>query len=165
MKKTDTNILLNKIKGYYYDFYFDDYVLDVWYETLKSYDYEDAEEHIKEYVKNYPEVPPRPHTFKNGLYTPEEKERMKNTNYTIQCNLCGRWMDLTTYDRHYDRCLDIQYLVSVAKQKGESLTREDLENCKAGVIEKLLEKYPPKEMSFESLKEFIENNESNNLFR
>ena len=41
MKKTDTNILLNKIKGYYYDFYFDDYVLDVWYETLKSYDYEE----------------------------------------------------------------------------------------------------------------------------
>jgi hypothetical protein len=166
MKKIETEKLLNKIKGYYNSqFFIDEYVIDAWYESLKPYEFEDAEKHLQEYLKNYPEVPPRPHIFKNGLYTPEEKERMKNTNYTIQCNLCGRWMDLTTYDRHYDRCLDIQYLVSIAKQKGEELTREDLENCKAGVIEKLLEKYPPKEMSFESLKEFIGNNESNNLFR
>ena len=151
MKKNETNTLLNKIRGYYNEFYFDDYVLDVWYETLKPYEYEDALEHIKEYVKNYPEVPPRPHTFKNGLYTPEQKERMKNTNYTIQCNLCGRWMSVQEYDAHYERCLDIQYLLDVAKQKGEEYTREDLENCKPSVIDKLLEKYPPKKLDLSSV--------------
>lgn len=151
MKKNETNTLLNKIRGYYNEFYFDDYVLDVWYETLKPYEYEDALEHIKEYVKNYPEVPPRPHTFKNGLYTPEQKERMKNTNYTIQCNLCGRWMSVQEYDAHYGRCLDIQYLLDVAKQKGEEYTREDLENCKPAVIDKLLEKYPPKKLDLSSV--------------
>ena len=61
----------------------------------------------------------------------------------IQCNLCGRWMKIPMYDLHYNRCLDIQYLVSVAKQKGEEFTREDLENCKSEVIDKLLLKYPP----------------------
>lgn len=151
MKKNETNTLLNKIRGYYNEFYFDDYVLDVWYETLKPYEYEDALEHIKEYVKNYPEVPPRPHTFKNGLYTLEQKERMKNTNYTIQCNLCGRWMSVQEYDAHYGRCLDIQYLLDVAKQKGEEYTREDLENCKPSVIDKLLEKYPPKKIDLSSV--------------
>lgn len=153
MNKTETSKLLNKIKGYYNSqFFVDDYVIDAWVESLKPYEYIDAEEHLKQYLKDYPEIPPRPHTFKNGLYTPEEKESMKNTNYTIQCNLCGRWMNLQDYDAHYEKCLDIQYLLDVAKQKGEQYTREDLENCRTGVIDKLLEKYPPKKISFESLK-------------
>lgn len=156
MNKVEVKKLTNIIKGYYNNqFFVDDYVLDAWYESMKPYDYEDAEKHLQEYLKNYPEVPPRPHTFKNGLYTPEEKEKMKNTNYTIQCNLCGRWMSWETYEEHYERCLDIQYLVSVAKQKGEQYTREDLENCRTGVIDKLLEKYPPKKIAMESVGEMF----------
>lgn len=152
MNKTETSKLLNKIKGYYNSqFFVDDYVIDAWVESLRPYEYIDAEEHLKQYLKDYPELPPRPHTFKNGLYTPEEKEKMKNTNYTIECNLCHRWMTYEDYEEHYDRCLDIQYLLSVAKQKGEKYTREDLENCKPIVIDKLLEKYPPKKMAMDSL--------------
>jgi hypothetical protein len=80
---------------------------------------------------------------------------MKNTNYTIQCNLCGRWMSVQEYDAHYERCLDIQYLLDIAKQKGEQYTREDLENCRTGVIDKLLEKYPPKKIAMESIGEMF----------
>lgn len=61
----------------------------------------------------------------------------------VNCNLCGRLMTIYEYDRHYDKCLDIEYLVSVAKQKGEEFTREDLENCTPTIIDKLLKKYPP----------------------
>lgn len=152
MNKIETSKLLNKIKGYYNNqFFVDEYVIDAWVESLKPYEYVDAEDHLKQYLKDYPETPPKPHIFKKGLYTREEKEQMKNNNYTIQCNLCGRWMNLINYDRHYDKCLDIQYLVDIAKQKGEQYTREDLENCKKGIIEKLLEKYPPKEVVIENL--------------
>ena len=152
MNKVETKKLTDKIKGYYNSqFFIDDDILDVWYESMKPYELEDAEKHLQEYLKDFPEVPPRPHTFKNGLYTPEEKEQMKNTNYTIQCNLCGRWMSLKAYDEHYGRCLDIQYLLSIAKQKGEKYTREDLENCRPAVIDKLLEKYPPKKISLDSV--------------
>lgn len=147
MKKNEVNKLVNTIKGYYNSqFFVDEYVLDAWYETLKDYDLEDAEEHLKDYLKEFPEIAPKPHTFKQGLYTHEEKEKMKNTKYTVACNLCGRWLSLKEYDDHYGRCLDIQYLLSVAKQKGEQYTREDLENCKPAVIDKLLEKYPPKKL-------------------
>jgi hypothetical protein len=37
-------------------------------------------------------------------------------------------MGMNEYDSHYGRCLDIEYLVSVAKEKGENLTRNDLEH-------------------------------------
>ena len=80
---------------------------------------------------------------------------IQDTNYTIECNLCHRWLSISEYEAHYDRCLDIQYLLSVAKQKGEAYTREDLENCKPIVIDKLLEKYPPKKIALDNLGEMF----------
>ncbi len=61
----------------------------------------------------------------------------------IECNLCHRWMLIPQYERHYERCLDIQYLENIAKEKGESFTRKDLEECTPAIIDKLLAKYPP----------------------
>ena len=144
LTKNEVKKLLNKIKGYYNSqFFIDEYVIDAWEETMKPYELEDAIEHIQQYVKEFPDIAPKPHTFKKGLYTHEEKQIIKNSKYTVECNLCHRWMPLNKYDAHYGRCLDIQYLLDVAKQKGEKYTREELENCKPLVIDKLIEKYPP----------------------
>lgn len=149
MNKTETNKLLNKIKGYYNSqFFIDEYVIDAWVETLEPYDFEDAEEHIKEYLKEYPDIAPKPHTFIKGMLTKEQKQARKNSDYLVSCNLCGKLMSIQEYDDHYGRCLDIQYLVSVAKQKGEEYTREDLEQCRPEVINKLLGKYPPKKVDW-----------------
>lgn len=146
MKKNEVNQLVNKIKGYYNSqFFVDDYVLDAWYETMQQYELEDALEHLTTYLKENPDYAPKPHTFTKGLLTREEKEMIKNSKYTVECNLCHRWMSIQQYEDHYGRCLDIQYLVSVAKQKGEEFDREDLENCTPQIIDKLLNKYPPKE--------------------
>ena len=150
MTKNETKKLLNEIKGYYNSqFFIDEYVLNAWVDTMQDYDLKDAENHIKEYLEEYPEIPPKPHTFKKGLLTIEEKEKRKNAKYTVECNLCHRWMSLEEYDEHYDRCLDIQYLVSVAKSKGKTITREELENQKDSVIEDLLKKYPPEKLTLE----------------
>ena len=53
-------------------------------------------------------------------------------------------MSLDQYDSHYDKCLDIQYLIGIAKQQGKDLPREDLESAKPEIIRKLMEKYEPK---------------------
>lgn len=144
MTKTEVSKLLNKIKGYYNSqFFIDEYVTEAWVDSLKDYDLEDAEEHIKEYLKEYPDIPPKPHVFIKDLLTREQKEKRKNSDFLIDCNLCGKFMTLQEYEEHYGRCLDIQYLLSVAKKKGEAFTREDLEKCRPEVIDKLLVKYPP----------------------
>lgn len=150
MNKQETKTLTNKIKGYYNSsFFVDEFVIDAWYETMKPYDLEDAINHIQEYIKEFPNDPPRPQTFKRGLYTHEEKVRLRESKFTVECNLCHRFMPLAEYDEHYDKCLDIQYLVDVAKQKGEVFTREDLENQPDRVINALLNKYPPKQWNAE----------------
>ena len=145
MNKMETNTLLNKIKGYYNSqFFIDDYILDAWHETLQEYEKEDCIEHIKDYLKENPDTPPKPQTFKKGLLTPEEKRKLRERDYSVACNLCGKWLSLEEYDSHYDKCLDIQYLIGIAKQQGKDLPREDLESAKPEVIRKLMEKYEPK---------------------
>lgn len=147
MNKQETIKLLNTIKGYYNSqFFIDDYVIEAWYETMKPYDLEDTMEHIQEYIKEFPNDPPKPQTFKRGLHTHDEKVRLRESKFTVECNLCHRFMSLADYDSHYGKCLDIQYLVNVAKEKGEGITREDLENQPERVLNGLLVKYEPKEI-------------------
>lgn len=144
MTKTETKKLLNKIKGYYNSqFFIDEYVIDAWDETMKEYTLEDAEEHINKYLKEYPDTPPKPHTFIKGLLTREQKIQLANEKYFVECNLCHKWMGLNQYDEHYGKCLDIEYLVNVAKEKGQNITRKELENCKKEIIDRLLQKYKP----------------------
>lgn len=147
MNKNETKKLTNLIKGYYNtQFFIDDYVLQAWYEQLKPYEYDDAVEHLQTYLRTYPDIAPKPHTFIRGLLTPEEKQKYKNTDIRVACQLCGRWMPLDEYDEHYGNCLDISYLVMVAKQKGHDITREDLEQYPKSSIDKLLKKYEPEKV-------------------
>ena len=78
----------------------------------------------------------------------KEKE-IKTVDYEndkVECNLCHRWMRLDIYNAHYGKCLDVEYLVNVAKEKGEEFTREDIEGCSQEIIDKLLAKYPPRKL-------------------
>ena len=77
----------------------------------------------------------------------QEKKAPKVVDYEndrVYCRMCGRWMKVLEFDEHYGKCLDIQYLISVAKEKGENITREDLENTRQDIIDRLLQKYEPK---------------------
>ena len=151
MNKQETQKLTNTIKGYYNSqFFIDEFVINAWYEELKEYELQDAIDHIKKYVKEFPDTPPKPHTFIKGLLTREEKQKLANEKYFVQCKLCHKWMGMNEYDEHYGRCLDIEHLVSVAKEKGENLTRNDLEHYKQDIINRLLIKYEPKEINFVS---------------
>lgn len=152
MTKAETQKLTNTIKGYYNSqFFVDEFVISAWYEELKEYEMQDAMDHIKTYTKENPDIPPKPHTFIKGLLTREEKERLANEKYFVECNLCHRWMSMAEYDAHYGDCLTIDYLVSVAKQKGENITRKELEHCRREVIDRLYEKYKPTEQSFTNI--------------
>lgn len=147
MNKNETKKLTNLIKGYYNtQFFIDDYVLQAWYEQLKPYEYDDAIDHLQTYLKTFPDIAPKPHTFIRGLLTPEEKQKYKHTDIRVACQLCGRWMPLNEYDEHYGKCLDISYLVMVAKQNGQDITREDLEEYPQSTIDRLLKKYEPEKV-------------------
>lgn len=92
----------------------------------------------------------------------DEDKTLDLKKIKVQCNLCNRWMPFEMYELHYEKCMDIQYLVNIAKQKGEKFTREDLENCRSEIIERLLKKYPPEEYSLEGNKKHGTDNRGTN---
>lgn len=143
MNKMETNTLLNKIKGYYNSqFFIDDYILDAWHEQLGDYDKDDCIEHIKDYVKEYPETPPKPHTFKKGLLTPEEKRKLKERDYSVNCNLCNKLMSLDDYDNHYDKCLSTKYLIKRIKEEKDVVAEyEEIFNLPRNKFDALYQKY------------------------
>lgn len=144
MNKVETKKLTDMIKGYYNStFFIDEFVINAWYETMKPYELDDAIEHIKEWITSYPDTIPKPQTFIKGLLTTEQKIARRNANFTVECNLCHKFMTLEEYEEHYSNCLDIQYLSSVAKKKKEDYSRDKLESCTKEVINKLMAKYPP----------------------
>lgn len=159
MTKTETQKLTNTIKGYYNSqFFIDEFVINAWYEELKEYELQDAMEHIKKYLKQYPDTPPKPHTFIKGLLTRQEKQKLVNEKYFVECNLCHKWMGMNEYEKHYGDCLTIDYLISIAKEKGENITRKELEHCRKEVIDRLYEKYKPNDSWMPKII-----NESNNI--
>lgn len=145
MNKVETKKLVDTIKGYYNSqFFVDEYVLQAWQDTMTTYDLEDAIDHLKEYLKEYPDTPPKPHLFTKGMLT--SKQKQNHEDLIVACQLCGKWLPLSEYDQHYNLCLDIEYLIRVAREKGTNLDRAELEDCKKEIIDKLLAKYPPKEI-------------------
>jgi len=144
MTKAETQKLTSIIKGYYNSqFFVDEFVINAWYEELKEYELQDAMDHIKKYLKQFPDTAPKPHTFTKGLLTREERQKLANEKYFVECNLCHKWMGMSEYDEHYGDCLNIEYLINVAKEKGEEITRKELEHCRKEVLDRLYEKYKP----------------------
>ena len=76
----------------------------------------------------------------------KEVEPIDYSSIEVACQLCGKWLRVWDYDEHYGKCLDIEYLVMVAKQKGQDITREDLEEYPKSTIDKLLKKYEPEKV-------------------
>lgn len=144
MNKPETKKLLDTIKGYYNSqFFIDEYVTKAWIDSMEPYDLDDAIEHLQKYLKERPDVPPKPHTFKQGLYTHEEKMRIKNSDYTVECNMCHRWMSYGGYEEHYERCLLIKSLLVVLNDAGQHVTEDDLEKYDIQTLSKVWDKYVP----------------------
>lgn len=144
MNKTETKKLLSKIKGYYNNqFFVDEFVVDAWCETMQPYDLEDAIEHIQEYLKMFPDTPPKPHTFKKGLHTHEEKTRIANSHTTVFCKYCKEWMSDIDFDNHYDKCFEIDTLIKFYKNEGKDITREQLEPYSVVALDKGLKHFIP----------------------
>ena len=144
MNKTETKKLLSKIKGYYNNqFFVDEFVVDAWCETMQPYDLEDAIEHIQEYLKMFPDTPPKPHTFKKGLHTHDEKVRIANSHMTVWCKYCKQWMSDADFDSHYDKCFEIETLLKFYKKEGKNITREQLEPYSVSALDKGLKHFIP----------------------
>lgn len=127
MREDEVYKLLSRIRIYYQNMSKSDDVNDEWYKILKNYDTADVLEGLERYLKdekNRTRIP-MPQDLIVGLITLDKKEKLKN-DYLVDCNLCHKTMFLSQYNNHYGRCLTITSLVKIYRDKGETMSYEEL---------------------------------------
>lgn len=145
MTKKEVLSFIKKIKAYYPLFNLStEEALDEWAERLKPYDNEDVLRKLEEHLNGErADEPPKLHFITKYLITTKDKEKYKG-DYLIRCNLCGREMYLSDYDKkHYDKCLLIKTLLPILKDRGEDVTYEILEEYDYSTLDKIWNKYSP----------------------
>lgn len=138
--------LLTIIKTNYQHFIVNDEVAGYWFNILNKYDSKDVSNRLCKYMESedYKEIP-KVNRLVLGLETLEDKANQhKYDDYLVQCNLCKKWFKYKNIDFHYDRCLDIQFLVNKSYKVGKPMTREEIKELPPKKIEELLNKYLPK---------------------
>ena len=143
MTKIEVVHFMQKIQAYYPTFSIEEYKINEWYDKLKRYDINDVYMKFDNHLNGeYKDKAPMLHYITRFLKTPEEKERTKLNDYTIQCNLCGEWMPLSFYDdKHYDKCLSINYLLNKMSKKGINVKYSDLSELEDYKFNKIYDQY------------------------
>lgn len=116
MKKNEVNEILKRIKSNYSDFVIDDYKTNEWNKELKDYDFEDVMKKVEEHMRSeeYGKFPPKLYFLTKYLQTTVQKNT--KTNYLLQCNICGEYIPEQIYDEHYQRCMDVDYIVRMREK-------------------------------------------------
>jgi len=145
MTKEESQKIIKKIKAYYYYFELDKDSTRIWTDKMQPYSFEDVDRKVEEHITGEDrQNPPRIQDLLRFLLTEEQKAKSKE-EYLVNCNLCGRLMPFKEYETHYDKCLSFEYLIARAKKEHKEITREQLENTRQDVLNKLYEKYKPEE--------------------
>ena len=152
MTRSEVNEYLKTIKAYYNDFFYDENTVKVWGEELEKYSKEDVEERLREHLRSENrDKTPLVQNLVRGLLTPTEKLEKKDHDFTIECNLCHRWMKESEYEKHYDECLEINRLWLIGRRQNPNLTRDDVESLSKEHKEALGRKYPIRQINAEEL--------------
>lgn len=163
MTKEEIKKFVKKISVYYPYFKLEKESFEEWAERLKPYDNDDVVRKFEEHLNGgKADEPPKLHFITKYLITTKDKEKYKG-DYLIRCNLCGREMYLSDYDKkHYDKCLLIKSLLPILESRGEDVSYEILDEYDYATLDKIWDKYSPSLIT--SMKEVGINGRVNNLF-
>lgn len=141
MTKTEVIKFMEVIKSYYQNFLMEDYVINEWYRQLSKYEKNDVYKKFEEHLKSdYQDKPPKLHYLIKYLKTPEEKEKAKKAPYLVACNLCGRYMALTEYNEHYDKCLAEEIVYREILRDGTEIGRNEIKKLSKDTLNEIYAK-------------------------
>lgn len=125
MTKSEVIHFMEKIKAYYQTFAMEQYVVNEWYDKLKSYDINDVYKKLDEHLSGeYKNEIPKLHYITKYLKTPTEK---KNSGiYNVRCIECGKTMRIEEYDSHIARHNSIRYIKANENKIGKTFNVDEL---------------------------------------
>lgn len=171
MELKDVKMILNRIKVNYPTFVNDDYTRSEWYKELKDYSLEDVMKKLEQHFRSEQYGNSIPKVYFLTKYLTKEKEKNTKENISYICPFCKKSISLELYEKHYNKCSSIDYLMNLSKKYfGKPLNKEKLEQADDDVFEKyywdfsykllgILEKDTPEYKSLENKIKSHENKE------
>lgn len=133
----ETNLFMERIKQHYQEFIIDDLKIEEWHNELQKYDFKDVNEKLDEHLRSEQYGTNIPKLYFLTKYLKTEEEKKQNRTYYTKCQLCQKKVNLAEYDKHYEKCSSIEYLIRTAKKHyNKIVTREYLENLSEYEFEK-----------------------------
>lgn len=142
MSEEDVYRLLERVRTYYQHLSRSDELCDEWFRILKHYKVSEVNENLDKYLsieRNRNRIP-MPQDLIQDLWTIEESEQSQKS-YVVNCNLCKKPMTLENYNKHYDRCCSIHYLLQIMKSQGIKIEYKDLASLNDNKFNAIYEKY------------------------
>lgn len=126
MELKDVKIILKRIQINYPSFINDTYVQSEWYKELKDYDIEDVMKKLEEHMRSseYGNSIPKLYFLTKYLKTAKEKQNIEH--YELQCPICEKFINEEKYDKHFERCIDVEYIINKRKELFNEDTSEEL---------------------------------------
>ena len=126
MNINDVKELLEKVDIHYGTNYSRvDLHIKEWHKELKKYDKEDVFRKLEEHLRgNFSNTPPKLYFLIKDLKKPEDQIKLEKL--LEKCNICGEYIKLTDFDKHYDRCLQISFIErNVKKYFNQQIIKSD----------------------------------------
>lgn len=126
MNRDQIKKLLKRIQSNYPNFIVDDYKISEWHKELKNYDEDDVHKKLEEHMRSseYGNSEPKLYFLTKFLKTKEEKNKVEK--YRLQCTICGKFIPEDEYNEHFERCLDVDYIIRKRKELFDEDTSEEL---------------------------------------
>lgn len=115
MELKDVKVILKRIQVNYPSFTNDSYTQSEWYRELKDYDMEDVMKKLEEHMRSEQYGATTPKLYFLTKYLKTTKEKQKVEHFKLQCSICGKFVDEELFDKHYERCLDVNYIYLIRK--------------------------------------------------
>lgn len=128
MTRDEVKSLFKRIKSNYSTFVADEYKLTEWCKELKDYDETDVHKKLEEHMRSSEYGNSEPKLYFLTKYLKTTKEKNKTEKYLMQCSICKEFILEEQYDKHYERCLDVEYIVKKRKELFDKDTSEELKN-------------------------------------
>ena len=106
MEKSETNILLQRIKTFYPKFFYASYTVENWYMELKEYNANLLVRALRQYAEDNNEPP----SVMNLKSIADRMISSEEIDYETLCKFCGRLLTKEQQSIHEDRCRSIKYM-------------------------------------------------------
>nr|DAW91333.1 MAG TPA: Loader and inhibitor of phage G40P [Bacteriophage sp.] len=116
MSRKEVSDLLEKIQAYRQSFLITNAVINEWNRVLEPYDYEDVDKKLDDFFKNGDNFGRYPDVYYLTKYLKKIEEKLKDGVNYVRCQMCQASIDLSEYNKHYDRCLSTDFLCKMSEK-------------------------------------------------